>query len=110
MNNLTEASPEHDIPTVTGGGQGTKEGHTRIIKGIIHYYRDPFPIPYKVMLSHAQGWGSMMFSLSTEPPYDGVLAVSEMSEPWSVRDTWHSGNQDMSCSLNSLKGVMEGII
>ncbi|CAJ1342287.1 unnamed protein product, partial [Effrenium voratum] len=26
------------------------------------------------------GWGSMMFSLSTEPPFDGVLAVSEMSQ------------------------------
>lgn len=24
------------------------------------------------------GWGSMMFSLSTEPPFDGVLSVSEM--------------------------------
>merc|ERR1719253_2177716 len=26
------------------------------------------------------GWGSMMFSLSTEPPFDGVLSVSEMSQ------------------------------
>lgn len=31
------------------------------------------------------GWGSMMFSLSTEPPFDGVLAVSEMSQRGSVR-------------------------
>ncbi|CAE7930378.1 ZRANB2 [Symbiodinium sp. KB8] len=27
-----------------------------------------------------EGWGSMMFSLSTEPPFDGVLAVSEMTQ------------------------------
>lgn len=25
------------------------------------------------------GWGSMVFSLNTEPPFDGVLSVSEMS-------------------------------
>eukprot|EP00913_Durusdinium_trenchii_P026454 g24820.t1 len=31
------------------------------------------------------GWGSMMFSLSTEPPYDGVLAVSEMSQRGAAR-------------------------
>jgi len=26
------------------------------------------------------GWGSMLFSLSTEPPFDGVLSVTEMSQ------------------------------
>ncbi|CAL1134958.1 unnamed protein product [Cladocopium goreaui] len=29
-------------------------------------------------LKEMESWGSMMFSLSTEPPFDGVLAVSEM--------------------------------
>ena len=41
------------------------------------FYLGPWVFPD----STTPGWGSMMFSLSTEPPYDGVLAVSEMWAP-----------------------------
>lgn len=40
------------------------------------------------------GWGSMMFSLSTEPPFDGVLSVSEMlGAPGMAGDAAQTGRE-----------------